>query len=256
LHQVIIKQEKNNLRKIAIFTEGQTERILVRESLLRIFDLSTISFECYELISKEYKVVKYRYPAVDNPKANIFFLIVDAHGDGGVLTAIKDREINLVERGKFDTIIGLRDLYCDVYQKLSRGKINQKISDQLIQGHVSVINQLTYHDKIKIHYGIMEVEAWIIAMENLFQKINPVLTPEFIKQKLGLDLKRIDPQTTFYKPSDMLDSILCLVGKDYKKKEHELESICAKFDISDFNGVIGQNKCHAFWDFYKTIISC
>ena len=97
-------------------------------------------------------------------------------------------------------IIGLRDMYSEAYEKLSRGVINDDISNQFIQNHNSTIQKMTYQDRIKLYFAIMEIEAWFLAMYDIFQRIDSVLTIEYIEEKLGFDLRRIDPQGEFFKP--------------------------------------------------------
>ena len=98
------------MKRIAIFAEGQTELIFIRNLLLKVVDPSKLSFECFELISHKPCTVPYQYP---NQSAEIHFLILNVRGDEAVLSSIREREKDLVERGGYDRIIGLRDMYCD-----------------------------------------------------------------------------------------------------------------------------------------------
>ena len=97
----------------------------------------------------------------------------------------------------------------------------------------------------------MEVEAWFLGMYTLFQKIDSILTMEYIKQNLKIDLKTADPQKEFYRPSDQVDSIFQLLGREYKKKQSELESICSNIDSIDFVAAMENNRCACLADFYK-----
>jgi hypothetical protein len=240
------------LKRIAIFAEGQTEIIFIRNLLLRVLDPSKLSFECYELLAHKESNVPYRYP---NPSADIHFLILDVHGDGGVMSSIKDREKNLIEKRGYERIIGLRDMYSAEYVKYSPGVVNDEISKMMIQRYNQTIGDMTYSDRIKFYFAIMEVEAWFLGMHTLFQKIDSVLTIEYIKQKLKIDLKTADPQKEFYRPSDQVRSILQLCGREYKKKQGEIESICSNIDSSDLDAARENNRCACFDDFYKEITS-
>ena len=99
------------MRRVAIFTEGQTELIFVREFLFRLVDPSKLSLECYELLAHNLSYVPFPY---SSPSPEVHFLIIDAHGDKGVLSAIREREKKLIDSG-FAKIIGLRDMYCRAY---------------------------------------------------------------------------------------------------------------------------------------------
>lgn len=241
------------MKRIAIFTEGRTERIFVRECLLRLFDPVKISFECYELLAHNLHPAHYIYPTIPNPYAEVFFMIIDCHGDEGVLSTIKERENNLIEKGYY-AILGLRDMYCDTYHRLARGVINDGVSKRLIQSHAAVIQSMNHYDRIKLYYAIMEIEAWLLGMYDLFQKINPILTAEYINQKLGIDLKSIDPQLKFYRPSEELNSVLALCGRQYKKKEGDVEGLCAEIELKDLDDIVSNNRCRSFKEFRDAIV--
>lgn len=241
------------MKRIAIFTEGGAERIFVRECLLRLFDPVKISFECYELLAHNLHAAPYVYPNAPNPQTEIFFMIVDCHGDEGVLSTIKEREHNLIGKG-YDAILGLRDMYGGTYHKLAHGSIKDSVSKRLMQTHAAEIQRMSHCDRIKLYYAIMELEAWFLGMYDLFQKIDPILTTEYIKQKLGIDLKSIDPQLSFYRPSEELNSVLALCGRQYKKKEGDIEGLCAKIALKDLDDVITNNRCKSFREFRDAIV--
>ncbi len=243
------------MKRIAIFTEGRTERIFVRECLLRLFDPAKIIFECYELLAHGLHARPYMHPSAPNPHAEVFFMIVDCHGDEGVLSTIKERECNLVEKG-YDAILGLRDMYCDTYHKQARGVIKDGVSKRLIQTHAAVIQRMSHHSRIKLYYAIMEIEAWLLGMYDLFQKIDSIMTAEYIKERLGIDLKTIDPQLSFYRPSEELNSVLALCGREYKKKEGNVEGICAKIELKDLDDIVSNNRCGSFREFRDAIVGC
>jgi hypothetical protein len=241
------------LKRIAIFAEGQTELIFIREFLFRIFDPSKLSLECFVLLAHKESPVPYKY---SSPSAEIHFMIIDAHGDRGVLSSIAEREINLIEKREYDRIIGLRDMYSEDYIKLSPDVITEVISNQIIEKHNLTIENMTYSDKIKIYFAIMEIEAWFLGMYNLFYKINSMLTLEYIKESLNIDLQVIDPQREFYKPSELVHSILELCERAYNKKEDEIESICSQMTTEDFDNARENSRCKCFADFYKEIVNC
>jgi len=242
------------LKRIAIFTEGQTELIFIRHFLLKVLDPSKLSFECYELIAHQPFTVPYRYP---NPSAEIHFLILNVHGDEGVLSSIKEREKKMVEGSGYDKIIGLRDMYCYEYVKRSPGVINDEVSNLIIHRQNQTVRGMKHSDRIKLFFAIMEIEAWFLGMYNLFAKINSVLTAQYIERELGINLTTSDPQKQFYKPSDQVNEIfqLCGRGHQYKKKRGEIESICSNMDYSDFDTARENNRCSCLNDFCQEIIS-
>lgn len=241
------------MKRIAIFTEGQTELIFIRNFLLKVLDPSKLSFECYELMSHQPSTVPYQYP---NPSAEIHFLILNVRGDEAVLSSIKEREKNLIERSGYDRIIGLRDMYCYEYVKRSPGVINNEISNLIIQRHNQTVRDMEYSDRIKLFFAVMEIEAWFLGMYNLFKKIDSILTVEYIKRELDIDLITTDPQKQFYRPSDQVNSIFQLCGREYKKKQREIESICSNMDSSDLNTAKENNRCSCLDDFCQEITRC
>lgn len=237
------------LKKIAIFTEGQTELIFVRWFLLRLIDNSKLSFECRELLAHKESPVPYKHFC---PDPQIYFRIINVHGEEGVLSSIREREKQFINAG-YDEIIGLRDMYSETYLKLSPKRINGVITNMIINNHQSTIRKMTNWNRIKLYFAIMEVEAWFLGMYNLFQKIDPILTVEFIRQNLNIDLKTTDPQKKFYKPSDQLDSIYALCERKYGKKRDEIESICSKMELADYYNARENGRCKCFDAFYQEI---
>ncbi len=241
------------MKTIAIFAEGLTEQVFVREFLLRIFDPAKLSFECLELKAHRYSAVPYKYP---NPDAAIHFMILDVHGDEGVLSSIKEREKELIEKRRYDRIIGIRDMYTAAYVKRSPGRIKDSVTKDFIRNHNEIIRNMTYPERISFHFAIMEVEAWFLGMYNLFNRIDPILTADYIREKLGIDLIATDPQKEFYKPSQQVSTICELCGRSYSKKRDEVESVCRKMKSEDFENAKENGRCQCFAELYQDIISC
>ena len=162
----------------------------------------------------------------------------------------------MIEGSGYDRIIGLRDMYCEEYVKRSPGVINNEISKLIVHRHNQTIRNMKYSNRIKLFFATMEIEAWFLGMYNLFKKINSVLTVQYIKQKLGINLTTTDPQKQFYKPSDQVNDIFQLCGREYKKKQGEIESICSNMDYSDLDTAMENNRCSCFNDFCQEIIRC
>jgi len=238
------------MKKVAIFTEGQTELIFVRELLLRLIDPSKMRLECMELLADRMTPVPYPHIC---PNPELYFLIVNVRGDEAVISNIREQEKSLVEKSGYEKILGLRDLYCDDYRRLSPSGINVSVSRQLIQSRNSIIQNMTYSNRIKLHFAIMEIEAWFLAMYNIFQKIDSSLTNDFIQEKLGIDLKNIDPQVEFFRPSEQVNYILGLCGRQYKKKQSDIENITSKMEVLDFDNARENNRCTCFDAFYQEI---
>lgn len=238
------------MKKFAIFTEGQSELIFVRQLLLKLVDASKMSLQCLELLSHRLSDAEFEHRC---PAPEVFFLLVDVHGDEGVLSSIKEREINLIEKGKYEKIIGLRDMYCAQYRKKSPGKIDDRVSAMIIENCELVVQNMRYNDRIKVFFAVMELEAWFLGMYNLFTRISSLLSVSYIKDNTMIDLKDVDPEREFYRPSHELNVVLNLCGMEYKKKKGEIENIGKNMVATDFIDARENARCEHLGKFLEEI---
>lgn len=239
------------MKKIAIFTEGQTELIFLRYFLSIVFGWDKISFRCLRLYAKEVHPAPWDHL---NQNAEVDFLIINACSDEKVLSAIKEREKGLIKNG-YEKIIGLRDMYSDAYIKRTSSTINNKVTKEFIANYKATIQMMSYPDKIKMYFAIMEIEAWFLGMYNLFKRLDSSLVIRYIKEKLGFDLGIINPQDEFLKPSDIVDNILQLAGRQYKKSESDVERICSIMNKDDFDNAFENGRCDSFKVFFYEVLN-
>ncbi len=239
------------MKKIAIFAEGLTEQIFVRYFLSLTLGWDKISFECFKLHADSMIHAPFTYR---NKNAEIYFLIVNVANDERVLSAVKEREEKLIQRG-YEKIIALRDMYSQAYRNKAGHEIKDTITEEFISGSLGTIQKMSDPDKIKICFAIMELEAWFLSMHNMFERIDPALTITYIEEKLGFNLSIIDPQTEFFKPADILINVLELIGLQYDKSAHVIESICSKININDFSDAFENGRCISFKSFHDEILN-
>ena len=158
----------------------------------------------------------------------MYFLIVDVGNDEKVLSAIRERESHLLAKG-YAKVIGLRDMYSEAYEKRSGGRIRDEVTAEFIRGSRETIEAMTEPDRVCVHFAIMEIEAWLLLMHNIFQRMHESLSCEHIRRKAGYDLASLDPETSFYRPSQKLKEVLALVGVPYRKSKKDLERTAAIF---------------------------
>jgi hypothetical protein len=230
--------------RVVIFTEGQSEMIFIRRYLLLTIDNSKLSFNCFKLYSHKLAQVQF-YSTFKSLDPKIYFLIIDVTGDGSVISAIRERGNNYLESG-YDFVIGIRDLYCEEYEKRSPGRIDGELSKKFIENSIMVLQEKLNLDKVIVIYSIMELEAWFLGMYNLYFKINRELTVENILGKLNLDLRNVDPQKEFYKPTYEIDKIFNLIGMKYEKSVSFLEMITSHMETTDFREAIENGRCENF----------
>lgn len=239
------------MSRVAIFVEGQSELIFLRHCLPLVLGWDKISFECWELYANRMNPVSHKHT---NKDAETHFWILNVGNDERVLSAVKEREEWLIQKG-YEKIIALRDMYSEAYCNRSGGEINDATTADFRKAWQETIQKMSNPDKIKVHAAIMELEAWFLGMYNLFERLNPALNINYIEEKLGFNLNIIDPQTEFFKPADIVDNILQLVRLPYKKSEHDVESICSKIDINDFPTAFANGRCISFKNFYDELLN-
>jgi hypothetical protein len=237
------------MRKIAIFVEGQAELAFVRQIICQLFSGTPFSFDCFKLHRDDMKEIPYALP---NPEAIRHFLLVNVEGDEKVLSAIKDREEKLFERG-YSKVIGIRDMYGEKYINRAGKCIDQGVNKLFIDSTQSVIHSMSCPDKITVHFSIMEVEAWWLAMPSIFPRIDSSLTCERIQEALDFRLESIDPETYFFHPAEELRAILNLAGKPYRKTLGDAEMISGKVEDSDLLNILEGNRCDSFRRFLEDI---
>ena len=236
------------IKKVAIFVEGQTECIFIKESLRKLYNYS-VSIEPIDLRKRTCSVHKVE---CENPL--ILFEILIVGNDEGVLSEICDRKDYLL-KSNFSLVVGLRDMHSKKYKKKS-----YIIDKNIIREFIDVSNEILKESfidsnlQIKMVFAIMEIEAWFLGMYKILEKVDSRLTVDFIKENLHYDLKEIDPQQEFYKPSKDLNNIYNLVGKSYGKHLSEVESIVSKIDKNDLKELSeNDSKCNSFKVFLNNL---
>jgi hypothetical protein len=242
------------MKRIALFVEGQTEMVFLQSLLHWIFGYN-IRYICKELSSYNIIPWKQREYGKDNPSPDIDFIIINVGGEGTLINAIKDREEKLVEQG-FERIIGIKDMYSEEYEKHVVIKvIDDSITQKFVEGMKKTISTMKNPNRIELHFAIMEIEAWFLMMHKVFERIDPILTVEYIKEKLEKDLLYIDPQKEFFKPASFVEQILGLSGLKYKKTLDDVNRIVSRLTETDIQVSLHSNKCQSFKDFYRCLES-
>ena len=99
----------------------------------------------------------------------------------------------------------------------------------------------------------MEIEAWFLGMYNLFEKVNIILSADNIKNELNIDLRCLDPQKEFFKPTEKVKDIMGMCGGEYDKKKDEVEAIASRMQVTDFDDARENNRCGCFEEFCREI---
>ena len=237
------------INKTAVFTEGQTELIFVREFILKIFEYQNIALKCFNLRYNDQLSETEHQFGPEN--ACNFFQIVNVGNDNKVLTEILKRKEHLMNAG-FNSIVGLRDMYSKEYRETVK---DHTIQPEINQRFIDGVKQQIKNSCVKFHFAIMETEAWILGVSNIFQKIDIQLTPDFIKNQLDFDIETTDPETTFFHPAKTLSEIFECAGlSPYSKSKQEINQIMGHIEKDDFIQLRDAHKCNSFKTFYESVI--
>jgi len=241
------------MKKIAIFVEGQTELIFIREFILKIFEYQNVNIECRTLFSdSNFLKAEYDFPETPNDDAEYHFQIINVGNDNSVISRILKREKQMWNAG-YIKIIGLRDMYSKAYREITRN-IDENVINEFILTHQNTINQKTDNpNNISFCFAVMETEAWFLGF-NRFEQIDIRLTNQYIMENLGFDLNSIDPEISFFHPAYIISQIYQLVGKDYDKHKGDIEAIAKKIMKNDYDDLYLKEKCKSFKEFYNILL--
>jgi hypothetical protein len=239
------------MKKIAIFVEGQTELIFVREYLLKQFEYQGIDLECRNLFKDEkIQSAEYDFP---NKEAKVHFQIINVGNDTSVLQRILKREQLLWNAG-YERIIGLRDMYSSDYIEAMKQprEIKPELNRKFIEGTNKTLEQKAKEPQnIKFHFAIMELEAWFLGIPELWERKG--ISNQSIKDKIGFDLSTIDPETTFLHPAETIKDILKIINEPYRKQASEVESLVSCIEKQDFEDLQNSQKCNSFKEFTSNL---
>lgn len=233
--------------KTAIFVEGQSELIFTRELLLKYFEYQNVRLECFNLLNdQDLNPTEYAFP---NNSAEFYFQILNIGNDQKVISSILKREKYLFSENQgFHKIIGLRDMYSKEYREtVKNASIDIALNQKFINTHQETIKvKSLYPDKIYFHFAIMELETWLIAISNIFERLHKDLNNELVKENIGIDLISINPENEIFHPASLIDKIFQIVGESYDKKKGEINKFLALIDRNDFLELLESEKCDSF----------
>ena len=206
-------------KKLAIFVEGQTERIFITRLLQEIAGYKKVSVEVYQVRGDKANRKIQRLKSNLIEVAPFFILLYDCGCDSHVLSDIKKQHNSLTNNG-YEKILGLRDLYPEPLK-------NRTQVENGIKGFLKTFQKNGI--PISMILVIMEIEAWFLGEYSFLTKIDSCLTSKFILDNLGFDLNVLDVEQIPH-PSQVLDSIYQLIQRSYDKSERTVEEIASLLD--------------------------
>lgn len=202
------------LKKLAIFVEGQTEQIFLKEFIEQIAGKGNISFECKAVGAiLNLKQKDQSYGELHK------VLIFDCQGDGALKSTILDRRDGLISAG-YTLILGLRDLYPISLEKLEAVKLS-----------------LTYGIPTagvptKILLAVFEIEAWFLQENLHYSKIDQNLDVSTFKSSFDFD-PTIDSAEKIKAPAALLQKIYRSVRKGYNKNRTHVDRTVKAIDYEN-----------------------
>ncbi len=211
------------MKKLAIFVEGLTEQILVRQMLQAVLDRNKIAIQTVKItgghnVRMSFTVMK---AAHLDRQTDYYVLIYDCGGESNVKSYMLARRQKLVSSG-YQMILGLRDVY-PTFERKDVRKLRKGLNQQLPQKRAR-----TY-----IHLAIMETEAWFLGEFHHLRRVSGILTPEYVEKRLGFNPRTGDIEGREH-PTRDLKAVYHLAGHDYTKKKDRLNSIVSKLDFQYF----------------------
>lgn len=236
--------------KIAVYVEGQTELIFLCHFLRKWFDNdpTEVCIRYWELSGV--RRIKHDLSFGDTNSKRIYTIINAGNDNKSLSEAIKRAPIQ--RNNGFDKVLVLRDMLSKSYDdnnKLIPHDIDPLLNKKFIDSAQKAIDDRGINGFVYCHFAIMELESWLLGMGWFLQKVDPILTQEYLKSsKLRLDLNK-DPEISLYRPAKKLRKIYSHIGSLYRKREDEIISIMNLLEKLDFTALLLSGKCNSFSDF-------
>lgn len=214
------------LKKLAIFVEGQTEVLLIERLIEELAGKKGLTIEIQRAEgggksgrARSFQVVTLKNSA--RSESRYYVLIRSSDNDDRVVSDLREQAVDLAKKG-YEKIIGLRDVYPRSYTEVDKMKSAMK----------QVLQQVNNHISCKIFLAVMEIEAWFLAEEDHYQKVDQILTPSFIQSQTGIDV--MGNMELIEHPSASLNQIYNLAGQSYRKRRNKVQNIVNKLNIENF----------------------
>ncbi len=198
------------MNKLAVFVEGYTELVFIAKLIKEIAGEDHVIIERRQIRGGASCRRTMKRMDVTKPETGqeYFVMIYDCAGDELVNSCIREQHENLTKSG-YSKIIGLRD----VRPNFTHADIPKLERYLLFRIKTSLI-------PVEFILAIMEIEAWFLAESTHFQKIDPAITVEAIKETLRFDPDNDDMEQRLT-PADDLNECYGIGGKSYSKGQVE-----------------------------------
>jgi hypothetical protein len=211
------------MRKLAIFVEGLTEQILVRQLLQAVLDQKRIAIQTVKITgghNVRMSLTVMRAAHVER-QTDYYIMVYDCGGETNVKGYLMAHRDKLVSSG-YNMIMGLRDVYPNFVRE-DVPKLLKGLNHKLPQKKAAT----------RIYLAVMETEAWFLGEYRHLKKVSPKLSPEYIEKRLGFNPRKENMEDRDH-PSVDIKAAYQLVGHDYTKKRDRLNAVVRKLDFKFF----------------------
>ncbi|MCH9052514.1 MAG: DUF4276 family protein [Proteobacteria bacterium] len=211
------------MKKLAVFLEGQTERLFVESLIQYSARNSRVQIQSKRgNLGRKHQRIFFEVSAKNIGTGNDFYiLVIDSGSDNNVISDIKELYQNLVKQD-FSLVVGFRDVRPDFSRreisKLRRG----------LYSSIPAVPKLP----VEFRLAIMEVEAWFLAENTHFKRFDRRLTRAKIEAELGFFPDDNISETRDF-PSDDLDRIHKTIGKRYDKSYAVVSNVISSLNYQN-----------------------
>lgn len=236
--------------KIAIYVEGITEAGFVYQLIKEKYQNQWTEFrlECSNLDPKSAEKDLWDY---GDENSENYFLIFDSCSDGSVSSDMLARFENHRKNG-FDKVVGLRDVYSDRYTDLYEQSMLEEDVEAFKENMRAVLQEHDPDGYMQLRFAIMETEAWLLAVSDVFGRIDSKVDADWLLNKVGINVSN-DPEKTVFHPFKKMKEIYASISRSYDKHWPEIKEIVFKLTWNDFDNLYHSGKCNSFKEFYDAI---
>jgi hypothetical protein len=202
------------MKKIAVFVEGQTEQIFIQKLIEQVISPNKVTVSTYQLRggAKHTRNLIMLKTQTITRQTDYYFAIYDCGNDSKVKDDIIENSQSMKQKG-FSLIIGLRDVYPN----------NNKIAHLRKYLNFGIPAGIPTH----IVLAVNEMEAWVLAEENHYAKIDTRLTLAKVNAIAGIDVSEDSTETVAH-PTEKLQLIY-----RYTKNKNKVHRIVNALDYAN-----------------------
>lgn len=229
--------------KYAVYVEGLAEMRFVADVLQKYssYNPDLCGFICINLRADTFEAVG--FPRQGDMNSRDYYQIVNVNNDNLVVSKLR-KDISRLVKQDFNVIIGLRDVYGDIYKGLTN---NQRVIDRALIDKMHAAQQASINDQsgaIRLHFAIMEYETWMLALiENFI--VGKGKDVAALCTALRIDLS-LDPEASVYHPFPVVKAIYQACGEDYQKHGKESFSFLNTLTVNDYERLRNSGRCASF----------